>query len=184
MANLSSATATPASRSDTNLEAIVALVSRLSVAASEATCLAIEVQAKLPLALAKHAATSITWIRSIAQTPSAVEAKFPAGSGEVWYVVIRGREPGLYRTPEEANTQTDGVPHQFCEKKKSRCEALAFYRDNYHAGIAYDNLVGIAYDNLVGAAAAAGSTPPPAVNMGVQKWVGLLAGTITPAVPQ
>ncbi|KAJ6447698.1 hypothetical protein C8R45DRAFT_1135761 [Mycena sanguinolenta] len=176
MANLSSATATPASRSDTDLEALVALVSRLSVAACEATCLAIEVQAKLPLALAQHAATSATWIRGVAQTPSAIEAKFPASSGEVWYVVIRGREPGLYRTPEEANVQTDSIPHQFREKKKSRREAIAFYRDHYNAGIVYDN--------LVGAAAMAGSTPPPAVNMGVQKWVGLPVGTVTPAVPQ
>ncbi|KAJ6490992.1 hypothetical protein C8R45DRAFT_928817 [Mycena sanguinolenta] len=176
MANLTSTTATPASRSDTDLEAIVALVSRLSVAASEATRLAIEVQTKLPLVLTKHAATSITWIRGVAKTPSAVEAACPAGSGEVWYVVIRGREPGLYRTPEEANMQTDGVPHQFREKKKSRREAIAFYRDNYNAGIAYDN--------LVGAAAAGGTSAPPAVNMGVQKWVALPAGTVVPAVPQ
>ncbi|KAJ6468864.1 hypothetical protein C8R45DRAFT_1167557 [Mycena sanguinolenta] len=145
MANLPTATATPASRSDSELEALVALVSRL---------------AKLPLALAKHSASSTTWIRSIAKTPHTVDTAFPDGSGEVWYAVIRGRKPGLYHTAAEANAQTDGVPHQFREKK-SRREALAFYRDHYNAGITYDN--------LVGAATASGSAPPPVVNMGVQK---------------
>ncbi|KAJ6585961.1 hypothetical protein B0H19DRAFT_1060140 [Mycena capillaripes] len=157
---------TPASRSEPDLEALVALVGCLAVASSEATRIAAEVQAILPLALGKQAAApSTTWIRGVPKTPGAIEAAFPDGSGEVWYVVIRGREPGLYRTSEEANALTDGVPHQFRRKVTSRREALAFYCENYEASSIYDE--------VVAAAEAAGTTPPPGVNMGVQKWVAL-----------
>ncbi|KAJ6478363.1 hypothetical protein C8R45DRAFT_934132 [Mycena sanguinolenta] len=116
--------------------------------------------------------SSTTWIWGIAKTPLRMEITFAEGGGEVWYVVIRGREPGLYRTPQDANAQTDGVPHQFREKK-SRCEALASYRENYAAGIAYDY--------LVGAAAATGVPSLPAINMGVQKWIAVPASTIAAA---
>jgi hypothetical protein len=95
---------------------LVALVQRLAVASSEATRLATEVQgghscftsialadeicilAQLPHTLSRHAASSITWVRGVPKTPAHQEAAFPDGSGETWYVVIRGREPGLYRT--------------------------------------------------------------------------------------
>ncbi|KAJ7909364.1 hypothetical protein B0H13DRAFT_2330412 [Mycena leptocephala] len=164
MANLSQST-TPASRSDPELEALVALVQRLAVASSEATRLATEVQAKLPSTLNRHAASTTTWIRGVPRTPGQVEAAFPEGSGEVWYVVIRGREPGMYRTPTEANAQTDGVPHQFREKKKTRREALAFYRENYHATANYDT--------LAAAATTAGAPLPVGVPLGVQKWIGI-----------
>ncbi|KAJ7906939.1 hypothetical protein B0H13DRAFT_2332987 [Mycena leptocephala] len=160
MANLSQ---TPAPRPDSELEALVALVQRLAVASSEATRLATEVQAKLPHTLSRHAASSITWVRGVPKTPAHQEAAFPDGSGETWYVVIRGREPGLYRTAPEANTQTDGVPHQFREKKRSRREALAFYRENYNATANYDA--------AAAAATTAGSPPPVGVPLGVQKWI-------------
>ncbi|KAJ7907069.1 hypothetical protein B0H13DRAFT_2332686 [Mycena leptocephala] len=162
MANLSQTT-TPASRSDPELEALVALVQRLAVASSEATRLATEVQAKLPYTLNKHAASSISWIRGVAKTPRQLEAAFPDGSGEVWYVVIRGREPGIYRTSDEANAQTDGVPHQFREKKKTRREALAFYRENYDATARYDTAAAIALTS--------GGPPPVGIALGVQKWI-------------
>ncbi|KAF7354532.1 hypothetical protein MSAN_01365700 [Mycena sanguinolenta] len=128
MANLPTTT-TSASRSDSELELLVALIARLAVAASEATRLATEVQAKLPVTLAKQSA-STTWIRGVAKTLLVMETNFPEGSGEVWYVVIGSHEPGLYRTLDKANPQTDGVPHQFRGRKKTRREALAFYRES------------------------------------------------------
>jgi hypothetical protein len=107
---------TPASA---ELEALVALVSRLAVASSEATRLAAEVQgelfrpctmrcifaytfllARLPVVFptAQAPAKTSNWVRAAARTPTEVELGFPEGSGETFYVVIRGREPGLYRT--------------------------------------------------------------------------------------
>ncbi|KAJ7914613.1 hypothetical protein B0H13DRAFT_1872865 [Mycena leptocephala] len=164
MANLSQTTTT-ASRSDPELEALVALVQCLAVASSEATRLATEVQAKLSSALNKPAASSINWVRGVPKTPLQMERAFPDGSGEVWYVVIRGREPGMYRPYDEANAQTDGVPHQFREKKKTRRDALACYRENYDATAAYDAAAALA--------ATSGGPPPIGVALGVQKWIGV-----------
>lgn len=31
--------------------------------------------------------------------PTQIELEIPEGWGKVWYVIIRGHEPGLYRTP-------------------------------------------------------------------------------------
>ncbi|KAJ7110502.1 hypothetical protein C8R44DRAFT_883639 [Mycena epipterygia] len=130
------------------LEVLVALVAQLSAASLEATHLSVEVQAKLPtiaakpavsdaqLAAAQLAATSdasaaadVTplFVGRTPKTPSELQAEFPPGSGEVWYVVIIGREPGL----TEANDQCNGIPNQFKEKRKSRCEALAWYAECY-----------------------------------------------------
>ncbi|KAJ6493967.1 hypothetical protein C8R47DRAFT_1213653 [Mycena vitilis] len=173
MANLTTPSTT-ASRSDLDLDALVELVGRLAVAANEATRMAQEVQAKLPLALERHAASSTTWIRGVPKTPADLDRAFPDGSGETWYVVIRGREPGLCRTSEEANALTDGVPHQFRRKKTSRREALDFYREHYAAAATYDN--------IVAAATADGAQPPPGINMGVQKWIGLPARAAVPFV--
>ncbi|KAJ7025169.1 hypothetical protein C8F04DRAFT_1269526 [Mycena alexandri] len=154
------AAATSASRPDPELDALLALVARMSVAASETTLLAAEVNAKLPQVLAAHAASKLTWTRGTARTPKALAAAFPDGSGETWYVVIRGREPGFYRTSSESNAQTRGVPNQFGQKKTSWAEALAFYRENYLAAVHYDALVGDGYD------VAANNVPA-----GVQKWI-------------
>ncbi|KAJ6629012.1 hypothetical protein B0H10DRAFT_2208938 [Mycena sp. CBHHK59/15] len=143
----------------TELEALLALVRRLAVASSEATSLATEVQgvvAKLPLLFPPPAAIpTSTWVRATAMTPAEVERRFPEGSGETWYIVIRGREPGLYRTSDEANAQTNNVPHQFRQKKTSRREAIAFYRENYVAAL-----------SAIHNPPATGTT-----DVGVQKWV-------------
>ncbi|KAJ6552336.1 hypothetical protein DFH09DRAFT_1319375 [Mycena vulgaris] len=130
---------TASSPDASELEALVALINRLTVASSEATRLAAEVQSKLPMALNLHSSP-----------------EHHLGSGETWYVVIRGREPGLYRTSDEANAQTNGVPNQYRHKKTSRREALAFYRENY-----------LAATNTANAPAA----PPGSPVVGVQKWV-------------
>ncbi|KAJ6498606.1 hypothetical protein DFH09DRAFT_1103140 [Mycena vulgaris] len=155
MANISTST-TASSPDASELEALVALINRLTVASSEATRLAAEVQSKLPMALNLHSTRSTTWVRAAPKTPAEVERQYPEGSGETWYVVIRGREPGLYRTSDEANAQTNGVPNQYRHKKTSRREALAFYRENY-----------LAATNAANAPAA----PPGSPVVGVQKWV-------------
>ncbi|KAJ7259466.1 hypothetical protein C8J57DRAFT_1515534 [Mycena rebaudengoi] len=140
----------------------------LVAATLETTRLAVEVQNRLPAVLAAveiaaaqaaqvyaHAAEPSRppgppFTEGVAITPDALETFIPE-SGNIWYVVIIGRQPGLYRTPAEANLQTHGVPGQFSQKKTSRREALAFYRERY-------------------------GLPPP---HGVQKWVEL-AGLPSP----
>ncbi|KAJ7440760.1 hypothetical protein FB451DRAFT_1415002 [Mycena latifolia] len=155
----------------TELEALVSLISRLAVASSEATVLAVEVQAKLPAVLALHTASTTTWVRAPAKTPAELERAFPEGSGEVWYVVIRGKEPGMYRTAAEATALTSGVPHQFHRKKTSRREALLFYRDNYL------DAAKAASANANATAAAGSSAVAPPGSVGVQKWVEVPPGT-------
>ncbi|KAJ7024510.1 hypothetical protein C8F04DRAFT_1270208 [Mycena alexandri] len=155
-----SATATTASRPDPELDALLALVAHMAVAASETTLLAAEVNEKLHKVLAGHVASKITWTRGTPPSATALAAAFPKGSGETWYVVIRGREPGFYRTSEELTAQTRGVPNQFGQKKTSRSEALAFYRENYLASAHYDALVADGYNVVANA-----------VPAGVQKWV-------------
>ncbi|KAJ7463429.1 hypothetical protein B0H11DRAFT_2240898 [Mycena galericulata] len=150
-------TAAPATTASTSSEmaALVALVARLSSATLDATRLAVEVQAKLPAvvvaevaasaaataaatsteaaaAAAAAAAASPLLVRQAARTLTALEAAFPEGSGEVWYVVIIGRKPGMYRTAAEADSLCNGIPNQLKAKKTSRREALAWYRERYN----------------------------------------------------
>jgi hypothetical protein len=86
----------------------------------------------------------------VAITPDALERRFPSGVAELaaWYVVAVGREPGLFLSrlhplhlpisllfilfvSDEAEDQVKGVPNFCREKKKSRREALDFYRHKY-----------------------------------------------------
>jgi hypothetical protein len=91
------------------------------------------------------------WVRGVPKTPAEIVVQYPEGSGETWYVVIRGREPGFYRTSyvhvlhlyinsqfliprfhsAEADRVCNGVPNQLKEKKKSRRDAIAWYRSLY-----------------------------------------------------
>lgn len=50
-------------------------------------------------AAAAAAAAAPLFVRQTPRTPAELEAAFPPGSGEIWYVVVIGREPGLYHTP-------------------------------------------------------------------------------------
>jgi hypothetical protein len=50
-------------------------------------------------ATAATAASSVLWARGIPLTPAELEVLYPEGSGETWYVVLCGHEPGMYRTP-------------------------------------------------------------------------------------
>ncbi|KAJ6484287.1 hypothetical protein DFH09DRAFT_1106604 [Mycena vulgaris] len=65
-------------------------------------------------------------------TPAELAAVTPeAPPIENYWVVLRGREPGLYLTAAAANDQTKGVPSQYQRRKSGRAEALAFYAANY-----------------------------------------------------
>ncbi|KAJ7775253.1 hypothetical protein B0H14DRAFT_3508450 [Mycena olivaceomarginata] len=124
----------------TELESLTALVDRLSIALMEAMRLAIEVKARLPAVVAAEASARANapaafdplWVRGVPRTPDDLDAAHPEGSGEVWYVVIRGREPGLYHTAAEADRLCDRVPRGFKQLKRSRREALAWYREQYY----------------------------------------------------
>ncbi|KAJ7264658.1 hypothetical protein C8J57DRAFT_1718543 [Mycena rebaudengoi] len=109
------------------------LAVQLVASTVESTRLAIEVQNRLPALMAATVDRSggPPFTSGIPISPDALETFIPPNTGEIWYVVIVGREPGLYRTPTEANAQTDGVPGQFSQKKTSRREALAFYRERF-----------------------------------------------------
>ncbi|KAJ7214191.1 hypothetical protein C8J57DRAFT_1612119 [Mycena rebaudengoi] len=102
---------------------------QLVASTAESTRLAIEVQDRLPAVLARANGPPFTAGTPI--SPETLATFIPPNSGETWYVVIVGREPGMYRTPTEANLQTDGVPGQFSQKKTSRREALDFYRERF-----------------------------------------------------
>ncbi|KAF8171243.1 hypothetical protein K438DRAFT_1982234 [Mycena galopus ATCC 62051] len=144
----------------TELESLVALVARLSSVSMDTVHLAAEVQARLPAvvaaevvharasataaaaaataatdtaaaAMAATIASSVLWSRGVPYTPTELEARYPEGSGETWYVVLCSREPGMYRTSAEADAVCNGVPNQVKAKKTSRREALAWYRQEY-----------------------------------------------------
>ncbi|KAJ6470718.1 hypothetical protein DFH09DRAFT_1344367 [Mycena vulgaris] len=64
-------------------------------------------------------------------TPAELAAANPVSDIESYWVVLRGREPGLYLSVKAANDQTLGVPGQFQQRKGGRSEVLAFYAANY-----------------------------------------------------
>ncbi|KAJ7826184.1 hypothetical protein B0H14DRAFT_3467815 [Mycena olivaceomarginata] len=127
------------------VEGLLSLVDRLSSTAMEAMCLAEEVRATIPGVIANEvarasAATSPAsgagplWLGGVSRTPAELEAAHPEGTGEIWYVVVCGREPGMYHSPDEANHLCNGVPGNHKQRKKSRREALAWYREEYERG--------------------------------------------------
>ncbi|KAJ7683775.1 hypothetical protein B0H17DRAFT_1226607 [Mycena rosella] len=69
------------------------------------------------------------------RTPDQMDALFPPGFGDhqAWYVVVVGREPGLYGSSVETDAQVNGIPNQFRRRKTSCCEALDFYCQEYNA---------------------------------------------------
>ncbi|KAJ7818571.1 hypothetical protein B0H14DRAFT_3473648 [Mycena olivaceomarginata] len=98
-----------------------------------------DLQLRLPKALDKQnkdTAADNVWVRAVAKTPPTVTAEHthtPDGH-RIWYVVFVGREPGLYNTVEEANTQIKGCPNQQYRSRMSKCEALDAYSAKYEAG--------------------------------------------------
>ncbi|KAJ7861205.1 hypothetical protein B0H14DRAFT_3445535 [Mycena olivaceomarginata] len=105
---------------------------RASATAAAAAAAAEAAAADAAAITAATTAASVLWVRGIPLTPAELEALYPEGSGETWYVVICGRAPGMYRTAAEADAVCNGVPNQIKAKKTSRREALAWYRQEYH----------------------------------------------------
>ncbi|KAJ7683147.1 hypothetical protein B0H14DRAFT_3535388 [Mycena olivaceomarginata] len=127
------------------VEGLLSLVDRLSSTAMEAMRLAEEVRATIPGVIANEVARASAaaspaygagplWLGGVSRTPAELEAAHPEGTGEIWYVVVCGREPGMYHSPDEANRLCDGVPGNQKQRKKSRREALAWYREEYERG--------------------------------------------------
>ncbi|KAJ7136893.1 hypothetical protein C8R44DRAFT_728838 [Mycena epipterygia] len=73
-----------------------------------------------------------SFVAGIPITPAQLAAATPVDEEvQHYWVVLRGLEPGLYRTDAAATTQTKGVPRSFQQRKAGRDEALAFYAANY-----------------------------------------------------
>ncbi|KAJ7251250.1 hypothetical protein C8J57DRAFT_1474534 [Mycena rebaudengoi] len=94
------------------------LAVQLVASTVESTRLAIEVQNRLPALMAATVDRSggPPFTSGIPISPDALETFIPPNTGEIC---------------TEANAQTDGVPGQFSQKKTSRREALAFYRERF-----------------------------------------------------
>ncbi|KAJ7260165.1 hypothetical protein C8J57DRAFT_1514872 [Mycena rebaudengoi] len=137
------ATQTTASAPSVEMETFVAKVAALSKLAVDLTKLAIEVQTELPRivhlqmgAVSEDDNDDYLWAAGTPLTPDEMEAKIPPGVGEnqTWYVVLRGRNPGLYPSYLDSDAQVLGVPNQFRQKKCGRTEALTFYRYHFTRG--------------------------------------------------
>ncbi|KAJ6529043.1 hypothetical protein DFH09DRAFT_1327460 [Mycena vulgaris] len=72
-----------------------------------------------------------SFVAGMPPMPAELAAITPLSDIESYWVVLRGRQPGLYLTVKAANDQTLGVPGQFQQRKGGRSEALAFYAANY-----------------------------------------------------
>ncbi|KAJ6613234.1 hypothetical protein B0H10DRAFT_2222421 [Mycena sp. CBHHK59/15] len=129
--------ATSPTSPEQELAALVAKVAMLSKMSFDMTQLSLDVQAQIPAVIASHIVVAVAevtsptlvFVQGVPRTPTQLEAMLPPGFGDTgaWYIVCIGREPGL----AEANAQVSGVPNQFCQKKTSHAEALAFYRLKY-----------------------------------------------------
>ncbi|KAJ6499770.1 hypothetical protein DFH09DRAFT_1076369 [Mycena vulgaris] len=91
-------------------------------------------------------ASAPQFVEGVASTPDQMEAMFPPGFGD-------HQACNHHRLSVGADAEVNGVPGQFRQKKASRIEALAFYRNRYN-----DNAV-IKLNEVVVAAPA----PTPAV---------------------
>ncbi|KAJ6452168.1 hypothetical protein C8R47DRAFT_1229514 [Mycena vitilis] len=141
---------TTAATSDQDMAAMVSQLAALSKLALKMTALCIDVGERLPHVIqaqvdAKVAAAldaampsdpAVEFYRSAGPTPDEIDAQFPQGRGDnqEWHVVCVGRNPGLYATSTEADSQVLGVPHQARKKKDNRQEALLYYRTQHGLG--------------------------------------------------
>ncbi|KAJ6539874.1 hypothetical protein DFH09DRAFT_1323424 [Mycena vulgaris] len=136
--NTSTTSPTPAQE----LAALVAKVAALFKLALEMMKLTMDIDDAIPNVVASQVAEAVAatqplvpqFVEGVASTPAQMDAMFPPGFGDhqPWYVVIVGREPGLYGSSVRADAEVNGVPGQFRQKKSSRIEALAFYRNRYN----------------------------------------------------
>ncbi|KAJ7471713.1 hypothetical protein B0H11DRAFT_2225399 [Mycena galericulata] len=133
MSSESASNNTPSSSTE-----LAALISSLQTMAHAA----VDSQTQLSRALlgrlieAGHVVPVPSFVEGVPATPAEVAATTPVDQeAQTYWVVLRGREPGLYRTVRAANDQTHGVPGQFQQRKSGRDEALAFYTANYPANV-------------------------------------------------
>ncbi|KAJ7858790.1 hypothetical protein B0H13DRAFT_2571223 [Mycena leptocephala] len=129
--------ATTAATPEEELAALLVRVADLSRLSVSITQHCFQLQERIPAVVAAHVAAlspgAPEFEVGVAITPKALERRFPPGVGDLatWYVVAVGREPGLFISSDEAEDQVKGVPNFCREKKKSRREALDFYRHKY-----------------------------------------------------
>ncbi|KAJ7807752.1 hypothetical protein B0H14DRAFT_3482939 [Mycena olivaceomarginata] len=94
-----------------------------------------------------------TFVPGTPASPDEIAAGFvDQKRAEAYWVVLSGREPGLYTTSDEANEQTSRVPHQQQQRIVGFEAALAVYTVHYpqdtkkwvevpHSDLAIDSLV-------------------------------------------
>ncbi|KAJ7434603.1 hypothetical protein B0H11DRAFT_2238419 [Mycena galericulata] len=136
------AAATNASNAEKDLEALLATVAGLAQMSLAMTKHCVDLQTRLPTvfnaAVKANVATIVpaapTWVELVPRTPAQLEAAHPPGSGDdiAYHVVLSGREPGLYSSVAESDSQVLGVPNSKRLRKGSRLEALAYYRAKYN----------------------------------------------------
>ncbi|KAJ7907450.1 hypothetical protein B0H13DRAFT_2502112 [Mycena leptocephala] len=89
-------------------------------------------QSSLSVLLGGRSVFEPTYIEGVPATPEEVWQAWRAHpQAQSYWVVLRGREPGLYTTVAAANLQTDGIPHQFQQCHTGLDAALDFYGSNY-----------------------------------------------------
>ncbi|KAJ7093338.1 hypothetical protein B0H15DRAFT_799154 [Mycena belliarum] len=127
---MSSSTPTPPSAVTPQTE-MLALAAQLQ-AIAQATAQAQALLTNVVLANTAGIVPVPSFVAGDAITPEALAASIPEDADQQFYwVVLRGREPGLYCTVHAANQQTHRVPGQCMARKTGRAEALAFYAANY-----------------------------------------------------
>ncbi|KAK7027716.1 hypothetical protein R3P38DRAFT_949215 [Favolaschia claudopus] len=133
-----------AARSAATIAAHAAADSAATIAAHAAANAIASVSAAAPAPAATSVDSDPVFVRGTPKTPDQLAIDHPEGTGEICYVVICGREPGIYYKASDADRVCNGVPNQLKAKKTSRIDALDWYRSLYNG---------------------------PAADEGVQKWV-------------
>ncbi|KAJ7827324.1 hypothetical protein B0H14DRAFT_2595330 [Mycena olivaceomarginata] len=77
-------------------------------------------------------AVELHFVPGTPATPQEITAAFAnQKTAENYWVVICGREPGLYTNSQDAKDQTNGVPNQHQLRRSNFNDALAYYANNY-----------------------------------------------------
>ncbi|KAK7029971.1 hypothetical protein R3P38DRAFT_3188896 [Favolaschia claudopus] len=89
-------------------------------------------QANLSTLLGGESVTQVAFVEGTAESPSTVAARYENQiKGSFYWVVLVGRNPGLYPSADAANRQVLGVPNNSWLRKQGFEAALEHYRDNY-----------------------------------------------------
>ncbi|KAJ7633978.1 hypothetical protein B0H17DRAFT_1149813 [Mycena rosella] len=125
------------------MEELVAMVAGLSQMSLVIAQRCVDLQTQLPLAFNAAVVEAVAaalppptvLVKGVPRTLDQLDAAHPPGSGDdiPYHVVTTGREPGLYASVAESDTQVHGVPSK--RLQKATCmEALAYYRSMYEDG--------------------------------------------------